>query len=250
MAALQALFFDIDDTLCATTQFALRARRNAVRAMIAAGVEADEELVFRELVEVIAEFSSNYEHHYDKLLLRLPPSTLEHVNRALVVAAGVAAYHDTKFRELSPYPGVIELLGELRELGVRLGIITHGWTIKQAEKLVRLGLVPLLDRDSIFISDQIGIAKPNPKLYATALRAHDLDPARTVYVGDNPVNDVAPPKSLGMVTILARLNAEPGDGERRLGEAETPDFVIHSFQDLREILRAQFGLPLAPAAPA
>jgi putative hydrolase of the HAD superfamily len=245
MPALQALFFDIDDTLCATTQFALRARRNAVRAMIAAGVEADEELVFRELVEVIAEFSSNYEHHYDKLLLRLPPASLAHVNRALVVAAGVAAYHDTKFRELSPYPGVIELFGELRALGVRLGIITHGWTTKQAEKLVRLGLVPLLDRDSIFISDQIGIAKPNPKLYATALRAHDLDPVRCVYVGDNPKNDVAPPKSLGMVTVLARLNAEPTDSERRLSEAETPDFVIHSFQDLRELLRAHFGLELA-----
>lgn len=246
MAALQALFFDIDDTLCATTQFALRARRNAVRAMLAAGVEADEELVLRELVEVIAEFSSNYEHHFDKLLLRLPPSSLAHVNRALAVAAGVAAYHDTKFRELTPYPGVIELFGELRELGLRLGIITHGLTIKQAEKLVRLGLVPLLDRDSIFISDQIGIAKPNPKLYLTALRAHGLDAAATIYVGDNPVNDVAPPKSLGIVTILARLNAEPTDGERRLTESETPDFVIHSFQDLRDVLRGPFGLPLAP----
>jgi len=250
MPALQALFFDIDDTLCATTQFALRARRNAVRAMIAAGVEADEELVFRELVEVIAEFSSNYEHHYDKLLLRLPPQSLAHVNRALVVAAGVAAYHDTKFRELTPYPGVIDLLIELRALGVRLGVITHGLTIKQAEKLVRLGLVPHLDSDAIFISDQIGIAKPNPKLYLTALRAHDLDPAATLYVGDNPRNDVAPPKSLGMVTVLARLNAEPTDEERRLPEAERPDFVIHSFQDLRELLRVHFGLALAPKGAA
>jgi len=247
MARLQAVFFDIDDTLCATTEFALRARRNAVRAMIAAGVVADEELVWKELVEVIAEFSSNYEHHYDKLLLRLPAHSVEHVNKALVVAAGVAAYHDTKFRELAPYPGVIDLLAELRSLDVRLGVITHGLTIKQAEKLVRLGLVDHLDPDAIFISDQIGIAKPNPKLYQTALRAHDLDPAATIYVGDSTRNDIAPPKSLGMVTVLARLRQPRPGEELAVPEAERPDHVITSFGELRSLLRERFGLALAPA---
>ena len=247
MPRLQAIFFDIDDTLCATTEFALRARRNAVRAMIAAVVEAEEELVWKELVEVIGEFSSNYEHHYDKLLLRLPAKSVARVNRALVVAAGVAAYHDTKFRELAPYPGVIELLSELGALGVRRGVITHGLTIKQAEKLVRLGLVPYLDRDSIFISDQIGIAKPNPKLYQTALRAHDLDPAATIYVGDNTRNDVAPPKSLGMVTVLARLRRPRPEDEHPVPEAERPDHVIASFQELRALLRQHFGLALRAA---
>jgi putative hydrolase of the HAD superfamily len=246
MPRLQAVFFDIDDTLCATTEFALRARRNAVRAMIAAGVRADEELVWRELVEVIAEFSSNYEHHYDKLLLRLPPESVAHVNRALVVAAGVAAYHDTKFRELAPYPGVVELLSELRALEVLLGVITHGLTIKQAEKLVRLGLVDHLDSDAIFISDQIGIAKPNPKLWQTALRAHDLDPAATIYVGDSTRNDVAPPKRLGMITVLARLRPPRPGEELPLPDDERPDHVITSFGELRALLRERFDLPLAP----
>jgi putative hydrolase of the HAD superfamily len=245
MPRLQALFFDIDDTLCATTEFALRARRNAVRAMIDAGVEADEELVWRELVEVIAEFSSNYEHHYDKLLLRLPPESVAHVNRALVVAAGVAAYHDTKFRELAPYPGVTELLAELRALELRLGVITHGLTIKQAEKLVRLGLVDYLDRDAIFISDQIGIAKPNPKLWQTALRAHGLDPAATIYVGDSARNDVAPPKTLGMITVLARMRPPRPDERQPLSEAERPDHEVASFGELRTLLRERYGLPLA-----
>ena len=247
MAGIEAVFFDIDDTLCATTEFALRARRNAVRAMIAAGVDADEELVWRELVEVITEFSSNYEHHYDKLLLRLPRESVAHVNRALVVAAGVAAYHDTKFRELAPYPGVVELLSELRALEIRLGVITHGLTIKQAEKLVRLGLVPYLDKDSIFISDQIGIAKPNPKLYQTALRTHGLEPRAAMYVGDNARNDVAPPKSLGMVTVLARLRRAARELALPTAESERPDHVIKSFSELRALLREHYQLELAPA---
>lgn len=244
MAALEAIFFDIDDTLCATGGFALRARRNAVRAMIEAGLKADEELVLAELLEVIAEFSSNYEHHYDKLLLRLPPESLVGVNPVMVVAAGVAAYHDTKFRELAPYPGVAELLRDLSLLEVRLGVITHGWTMKQAEKLVRLGLARWLDHDSIFISDQIGIAKPNPKLYAGALRRHGLAAARTLYVGDSPVNDVAPPKSLGMRTALARLRTRPGEDPERLPDAQRADHVFENYTQLRTILREHYDLRL------
>lgn len=235
---LRAIFFDIDDTLCATTEFARRARRNAVRAMIQAGLKAPEEEVWAELEEVIAEFSSNYEHHYDKLLLRLPAESLAHLNRALVVAAGVAAYHDTKFRELEPHPGVRELFADLSALGMRVGVITHGLTLKQAEKLVRLGLVPYLDPESIFISDQIGIAKPNPKLYATAVRALGLSPGEAMYVGDNPRGDVAPPKQVGMVTVWARYSA------RHALDGVEPDHVIDSFSDLRRLLRERYGLAL------
>ena len=77
--------------------------------------DLDEDEVYAELEEVIHEFSSNYEHHFDKLLLRLGEEHTAHLNRALVVAAGVAAYHDTKFSELHPFPGVHELFGELHD---------------------------------------------------------------------------------------------------------------------------------------
>jgi putative hydrolase of the HAD superfamily len=55
--------------------------------------------------------------------------------------------------------------------------------VKQAEKLVRLGIVRYLDPKAIFISDQIGISKPNPKLYLAALRELGLKPARSCTSG-------------------------------------------------------------------
>jgi len=241
MSRLRAILFDVDDTLCATTEFAQRARRNAVRAMIAAGLDHDEETVLTELREVISEFSSNYEHHFDKLLLRLETDGgRAPANRALVIAAGVAAYHDTKFRELKPFPGVHELLSELQQAGVQLGVITHGLAVKQAEKLIRLGLTRYLDPRAIFISDQIGISKPNPKLYQTALRELGLEPGEVMYVGDNPAGDIAPPGSLGMITVWARAAAK---SELR---DETPDHVIESFADMRRLLRETYGLSIAP----
>ena len=238
MSPLRAILFDVDDTLCATTEFARRARLNAVRAMIDAGLDLPEAEVYSELQEVIREFSSNYEHHYDKLLLRFPREKTEHLNRALVVAAGVTAYHDTKFREWRPFPGVIELFKELKEAGVRLGIITHGLAVKQAEKLIRLQLLPYLDTNSIFISDAIGISKPNPKLYQLALRRMGLEAHQVMYVGDNPANDIAPPKSLGMITVWARAMAKHEEC------GVEPDHVIESFGDLRTLLIRQYGIEL------
>jgi putative hydrolase of the HAD superfamily len=235
---LRAVLFDIDDTLFSTTQFAKVARRNAVRAMIQTGLDLPEEVVLRELDEVVAEFSSNYDHHYDQLLKRMRPKALASVNPALIVAAGIAAYHDTKFRELKPFDDVIPLLAALRAAGVTTGIITHGWTIKQAEKLVRLGLVPHLDQKAVFISEQLGISKPNPKIYALALRDLGLQPAEAMYVGDSPSHDVTPPKSIGMLATWARRAArfQPSSSDA------TPDHVVDDFVQFRRLLKEQHGL--------
>lgn len=238
MVQLAAIFFDIDDTLFPTTEFAQRARWNAVKAMVAAGLDRSEQDVYQELSEVISEFTSNYGHHYDHLLKRLGGDAVKGTNPALVIAAGVAAYHDTKFREIAPYEDVIPLLKDLHEADVLLGIITHGWTAKQAEKLLRLKVLPYLNPEAIFISEQVGISKPNPKLYSHALQACGLEPARVLYVGDNPTHDIAPPAGLGMLTAWSSRAARKTLEETGV-EA---DHTIANFEQLRIVLRQHYGL--------
>ncbi len=238
MTKLKAILFDVDDTLFSTTQFARKARSNAVKAMVEGGLDLPEEEVLQELEEVISEFTSNYEHHYNQLLRRLRPKALERVNAATIVAAGVVAYHDTKFRELAPFDDVFPMLEALGTAGIRRGVITHGLTIKQAEKLIRLGVLPYLDPRAIFISEQIGISKPNPKLYALAVQDLGLDPMEVMYVGDSPEHDIAPPKSIGMITVWARRAAKRGL------EGIQPDHTVDDFDQLLEILRTRYGLEL------
>jgi putative hydrolase of the HAD superfamily len=240
MALLDAVFFDIDDTLFPTTEFAQRARWNAVKAMVAAGLERPEQEVYQELVEVISEFTSNYGNHYDHLLRRLGEDAVRDVNPALIVAAGVAAYHDTKFREIAPFDDVVPLLEDLKAADLKVGIITHGLTVKQAEKLLRLGLVPHLDADAIYISEQVGISKPNPKLYLHALEDQELDPERVLYVGDNPAHDIAPPKSLGMRTAWSSRAARTDIATTGI----EPDHSISSFEQLRIVLRQHYKVPV------
>ncbi|MBN4049885.1 HAD-IA family hydrolase [bacterium AH-315-M10] len=241
---LKAIFFDIDDTLFSTSDFAAEARAAAVDAMRGVGLDYPREYLLRELAEVVAEFSSNYGHHFNKLLLRIPATAYGGVNVAIIVAAGVVAYHETKSRQLRPFPDVRALLASLALTDVVRGVITAGREIKQAEKLVRLDLYQYLTPYALFISDQIGISKPNVKLYQRACADLGLDPSETMHIGDNPLNDIVPPKSLGMITVLNRR----GGKYSTVPTPVEPDYEISNFDQLGELLERDFGFPLSQAA--
>ena len=237
---LKAILFDIDDTLFSTSDFAARAREAAVDAMRRVGLDYPREYLVRELGEVVAEFTSNYGQHFNKLLLRIPSSAYAGLNPGIIVAAGVVAYHQTKFTELRAYPDVTDVLRALTKTDLVRGIITAGWEIKQAEKLIRLDLYPYLTPYALFISDQIGISKPNAKLYQRACADIGLDPTETMHVGDNPVNDIVPPKSLGMITVFNRRS-----GKYATADIPDPaDYEISNFYQLAEILERDFGIAL------
>jgi putative hydrolase of the HAD superfamily len=244
---LDAIFFDIDDTLFSTSEFAEKAREASVDAMLKVGLEIEKDVLLQELREVVAEFTSNYDHHFDQLLRRIPKRYFKGVNPAIIIAAGVVAYHDTKIRELAPYPDAIALLKRLATFpGLIRGIVTSGLMIKQAEKLVRLGVYELLSPTAIFISDQIGINKPNPKLYRRACSDLNLKPSRCIYVGDRPRSDVDPPNALGMITVQVRRG---GRHEREEGKTK-PAYEVRDFDELRGILERDFALPPAGDASA
>jgi len=235
---LEAIFFDIDDTLFSTSVFADKARRSAVDAMIRAGLRIERAEAIRELEEVIGEFSSNYGGHFDKVLDRLGPEAYEGHNRAVIVAAGVVAYHATKWRELKVYDDVYEVLQWLAGTSLIRGIVSAGITIKQAEKLVRLEVLEFLTPSAIFFTDQVGFSKSNGKLYRRVLQRLKLAADRCLYVGDNPLHDIDPCNSEGWSTVRIRRSGRHADEEG----ATKPTHEIRDFYELRRILQDEYGV--------
>ncbi len=241
--ALDVVLFDIDDTLYSTTAFARDARHNAVVAMIREGLQIAEDEGVRELTEVVAEFTSNYDEHLDRLLDRLGPSTWGGRNPAVLIAAGVVAYHQTKERQLRPLDDAVVLLRTLHHAGVRVGVLSAGLQVKQAEKLVRLGVLPYLDPTAVFFSTQMGVSKPNPKIYAKACEALEVSPPRALYVGDRPETDVAPARAVGMKTVHYR-----GAHGRYSDRPSVPpaDHEVDLLTELIPILRDRYGMTSIP----
>ena len=235
---LKALFFDIDDTLYSSTDFANKARRQAAQAMVKTGLKIDEESLLEELSEVVREFGSNDEGHFDKLLRRLPQETIPDGARQFIIMAGVIAYHQCKFRDFEPFADAIEVLRRLHERGLILGIISAGVPAKQVEKILRLNLLPLFDFNRIFITESVGIAKTNTKIYSRACRLVGASPLECGYVGDNPIVDIDIPHRIGMKTFFSRRG---GKYESVIG-AVSADHVIHNFWDLADVIDREYEI--------
>jgi putative hydrolase of the HAD superfamily len=213
------------------------ARRRSAEALRHLGVAYPTNLLIRELEEIIAEFSSNDERHYHRLLQRLPRRTFEGLNPALLIAGAVRAYHEAK-TGLSPFADVLPTLRLLARTDLIRGVITAGLEIKQAEKILRLGVYPLLTSSAIFISDQIGISKPNPKLYRRACDELGIRPEEAVYVGDNPRTDIDPANAVGMITVLCQRGGKHGNLRGRT----RPRHTIRGFDELLRLLERNYGV--------
>ncbi len=235
---LDALFFDIDDTLFSTSVFADKARRGAIDAMINAGLRTTRAECIKELDEVLAEFSSNYGGHFDKVIHRLPAEASKGLNPAILVAAGVVAYHETKWKELKVYDDAYEVLQWLSTTDIVRGIISLGWTVKQAEKVIRLKIYEFLTPSAIYFTDQVGINKPNPKLYQRVIDDLGLEANRVMYVGDNPRNDIDPCNEIGIITVRNRRSGRYAKSEG----TSNADYEIRDFYELRKILESDFGI--------
>lgn len=91
----------------------------------------------------------------------------------------------------------VELLRALRGAGVRTALLTNGPSWMQRRKVELLGLEPELD--AIGISEELGVAKPDPAAFSGALGLIDARPEEAVMVGDNVEWDVRGALSAGLL---------------------------------------------------
>jgi len=87
--------------------------------------------------------------------------------------------------------------------------------------LAALGLAAWIDQ--VTISSEAGAAKPDPRIFATALAAAGLRAAEVLHVGDTAREDLAAARAAGLEVVLVggdELAAEAQDATRvpRLGD--------------------------------
>jgi putative hydrolase of the HAD superfamily len=224
---IRAIFFDIDDTLYSSTDLSQKARRTAIEHMVSKGLEMDPEEAYEALLRVVKRYGSNYGYHLDRFFtdeLKCPPDYR-------MISAAVIAYHHTKFVNMRPYPHTVETVLELRLMGTKLGIITDGLPIKQWEKLVRLGLDDFFEAVIISGDENVGLNKPDPKVFELALDKIGVSADEAAMVGDKIHTDIDGANRIGMTSIWLRTPRDPADLPEQMDIH--PDFTI---ADIRQVL--------------
>ena len=93
----------------------------------------------------------------------------------------------------------VEALTRLRAAGLVTGVISNSnGSVRQA--LERAGLAPLLD--FVIDSTVVGIAKPDPRVFALGLEAAGVEAHEAVYVGDSYFVDVVGARGAGLGAVL------------------------------------------------
>lgn len=87
----------------------------------------------------------------------------------------------------------------LARLGLPLGIISN-WDGTLRERLGEH--FPGIVFDPLLISSDAGVAKPDPRFYASALAAARVAPGEILYVGDSVRLDMVPATQAGMRALL------------------------------------------------
>jgi 2-haloalkanoic acid dehalogenase type II len=125
--------------------------------------------------------------------------------------------------EVELFPDVRPVLDRLAPR-FRLATLSNG-----NADLHRIGLAPLF---SVMLNaERIGVAKPHPEAFAALARELDCEPARILYVGDDPQADVVGARAAGLRTAWVNRHgaAWPGIGPQA-------DLEIASLHDLEAAL--------------
>ncbi len=132
------------------------------------------------------------------------------------------------------YPETRPVLEKLKHDKYRIYIITNGVTRVQNNRLDLSGLRPLLD--GIFISDEIGFAKPSDEYFAAVKKGvSDFDPKKTLIVGDSLVSDIPLGANNGIKTCRANY--------RRAGNPNNVfyDYEIFNLDEIFNVLNNNEG---------
>src|SRR5262249_24247513 len=107
------------------------------------------------------------------------------------------------------YPEVREVLAALKASVLRLGVISN-WDHRLPDLLDGLGLAPLLD--AVVYSSQVGVEKPDRRIFKEAVRRLGVAPSATLHVGYGRVEDVE--GAMAADLNAAHVMRHPGRRER------------------------------------
>jgi putative hydrolase of the HAD superfamily len=126
-----------------------------------------------------------------------------------------------------PFPDAKPCLDRLKA-DYRLGLVTNGPCDLQGAKLEASGLRSYFG--AVAVSREVGISKPDPRIFAMALDQLEVTATDSVFVGDNPKTDITGAHAAGMKAIWLNRDNSP------LQDGIVPDATIHSLSELQDTL--------------
>ena len=221
MNSLQAIVFDLDDTLYSEQDYVMSGFKAVAEwAAVNLGIAQDEGITTL----------SNLYHQGVRNNTFNQWLAIHQIENPAVVPKLLDVYR-AHAPTISPFDESIDLLKTLTQ-SYQIGLVSDGYLQVQQRKWTALGLDTFFD--AVVFSDSLGREnwKPSIAPFKLVLDQLNVAPEFSVYIGDNPRKDFFGARQLGMSTIWIKLsNSEYGDLQPP-SPAYHPDLTIDSLAEV------------------
>ncbi len=216
----RAILFDLDDTLYDLRSYWRERLHEAIGDVLARYPHFDRDaLVHLAIAEKV---------YIEKLPAFLRGQGVD--DEPLIAAAHEIFRHDW-FGRLVLFDDAVQTLEALRPR-FKLGLVTNGPSRTQRPKIEQFQLIDYLDL--LIVSEEVGVAKPDPAIFAIALEQLGVAPSEALFVGDSPEFDLRGAAAAGMPFIWMNPH-----GEYLPADVGQPIAVIERLSELLPLLHGR-----------
>ncbi|WP_218764927.1 HAD family hydrolase [Vibrio parahaemolyticus] len=236
---LKAIFFDMDETLCGTSQ-ADKAAGQKFAAWIQQTypqVSDPQAFLQRYLQGVYKKLNAEF----PQLVALLPDENAFRCGLIQTILAKDGIHIDAEQAQQAQhyfdsarmgaftfFPGVKEMLTDLRK-HYKLVVITNGPIFSQHPKLKATQMDEWVDH--IIVGGEEPEEKPAASIFQKALNLVDVKPEEALHIGDSLAADIAGANNMGILSVW--VNATGASNPTEI----TPNFEIRETVELKEILK-------------
>lgn len=221
---IKAAVFDLDHTLFDRYGTIRKIAPQIVAALdVAEGVTEEilaEELSYADKQFVHKGWKKIHEYLIDKNMFRVAPTYEEYAECVLKSFKTTTAKYDF----------AIPVLKEIKNMGIKTGLITNGSPELQNFKLMSLGMTDCFDE--IIISGETHYEKPDARIFQLMARSLGIKTSEMLYIGDHPLNDVEGSRNAGCIPVWVKTT-----GTWVFPEIEKPELQVETVKEIPDIIR-------------
>ena len=226
----RAILFDFDNTLINYTQCEQEALRHTVLTHGIVQDEAAEWTRFQQIFNPInwSYWENRQQYTRNELTLYTFRDTLQHYVGDIHAAELLSETYWDKFCNSCYFePGAHEALRHI-SASYQVGLITNGYGESQRKRLRACGIEQYFD--ALVISDEVGIRKPNPRIFEIALQQLQVGREEVLFVGDSITDDYYGARNAGI--SFCHYNRD----HSAISDDIKPLFQIKLLSELQELL--------------
>lgn len=231
--AIRGILFDIGDTLLGATQLQQSTLLETIQDLPAESWIITPEAFLRAYRQADSEPSLDRELNINHLY-----SDSVIIERAFALLSRPFSdiflrIYRAKLRSKIQYdPNLVALMTTWRDCNIKLGIVSNGTSKEQREQLTLLGIIEFFD--PILISQEVGILKPDPRIFLLAKEKWNLSPAEILVVGDRGDWEILGAKNAGMQSALT---IQFVDLRNTISPTAQPNYIIKKLDELLRIVK-------------